>query len=252
MSSTPTETQPPQLQNIQAIYDREPHVAQNSTTTASTYLSIQLQLVMRLLQHKNQKYFNHTGVQRCWFIISAEEVYINLMQNQEYLKQRHPRSYDFTTMYTMLKHEQIIHNVREAIREAKKYIKEGLTPAEADTYDKILDPEKKLMEHVKFIVKNTYLCTNKGALRHQVIGIPMGTNSAPELANLTLYYDEAKFIDDFTTPKDGKSVNAQAGEQKAKQHCFNFRLIDDILTWNEEPPSPKIYGLEWLETTEKD
>ena len=78
------------------------------------------------------------------------------------------------------------------------------------------------MEHVKFIVKNTYLCTDKGALRHQVIGIPMGTNSAPELANLTLYYDEAKFIDAFTTPKYGTIVDVQQGEQKAKRHCFNF------------------------------
>ena len=47
-------------------------------------------------------------------------------------------------------------------------------------------------------------------------------------------------------------MDVQEGEQKAKRHCFNFRLRDDILTWIEEPPSPKIYGLEWLETTGTD
>jgi hypothetical protein len=67
----------------------------------------------------------------------------------------------------------------------------------------------------------------------------MGANSAPEPFNLTLYSDEAKFIDDFSTPKDGTIVGVQEELQKAKQRGFNFRLIDDILTWNEEAPSPK-------------
>jgi hypothetical protein len=48
----------------------------------------------------------------------------------------------------------------------------------------------------------------------------MGTNSAPELANLTLYHDESQFIDNFIKQKQ---------IEKAKEHCFNFRLIDDIL-----------------------
>jgi hypothetical protein len=45
------------------------------------------------------------------------------------------------------------------------------------------------------VVQNTYLDNNDATLKHQSIGIPMGTNAAPELANLTLYVDEALFID---------------------------------------------------------
>jgi hypothetical protein len=33
---------------------------------------------------------------------------------------------------------------------------------------------------------------------------------------------------------------------------LTFRLIDDILSWDDEPPSTDIYGLEWVETTCKD
>jgi hypothetical protein len=67
----------------------------------------------------------------------------------------------------------------------------------------------------------------------------MGTNCAPELANLTLYIDEASFIDNLML----KDIDL------AKRHSLNFRLIDDVLTWNEEPPSKDHYDLEWSETT---
>ena len=51
-----------------------------------------------------------------------------------------------------------------------------------------------LHELVRFIVKNTFVL-NGGVLRGQSIGIPMGTNCAPLLANLYLYYYESLFID---------------------------------------------------------
>ena len=35
----------------------------------------------------------------------------------------------------------------------------------------------------------------------------------------------------------------------AKRHSHNDRYIDDILTFDESPPSQEIYGLEWAETT---
>ena len=42
-----------------------------------------------------------------------------------------------------------------------------------------------LMDHVNFIVDNTFYHTKQGVLKHKKIGLPMGTNSAPEMANLT-------------------------------------------------------------------
>jgi len=99
------------------------------------------------------------------------------------------------------------------------------------------------MDLVDFVVDNTFFCTNNGTIRRQKIGIPMGTNSAPELANLTLYVDEAMFID---------NIEAAQGSQVAGRYAFNFRFIDDILSWDFEPPSFEVYGLKWNETTQKD
>ena len=83
-----------------------------------------------------------------------------------------------------------------------------------------------IMDHVQHIVKNTYLFTKNGTIRRQKIGLPMGTNSAPELANLTLYVDESQYIDGLV-----QSPNAQDLEL-AKDHAFTQRLIDDLKTWS--------------------
>ena len=53
----------------------------------------------------------------------------------------------------------------------------------------------------------------------------MGTNSAPEIANLTLYPDEKAFVEQLI----------EQDLRLAQRHNLNFRLIDDVLTWDEEP-----------------
>jgi hypothetical protein len=79
--------------------------------------------------------------------------------------------------------------------------------------------------HVKFlitfIVQNTFVL-NGDSMKKQILGIPMGTNCAPLLANLYLASIERTFIDGLwdTNP------------QRARRARFCFRLIDDILAVN--------------------
>ena len=97
-----------------------------------------------------------------------------------------------------------------------------------------------LMDHVNFIVDNTFYHTKQGVLKRQKNGLPMGTNSAPEMANLTCYIDERDFVD--------KLVQEDQIDE-ARDHSDNFRFQDDTLTWNVQPPNPELYGMEWSETT---
>ena len=60
-----------------------------------------------------------------------------------------------------------------------------------------------------------------GVIFQQVIGIPMGTNCAPLLADLFLYSYEAEFIQILI--KSGK-------RHLAKSFCFTYRYIDDVLS----------------------
>jgi hypothetical protein len=152
-------------------------------------------------------------------------------------------TFDFTTMYTCLKHDRIMSNVREAVAEAHKYVDRLCT---IDThrgkfYKMTMMKQDDVMQHVEFIVKNTFLYAD-GILRHQEIGLPMGTNCAPELANLTLYVDERNFID---------ALQKENFDEAVRYNC-TFRFIDDVLTWNNAPPSQTLYGLEWKETTNTD
>ena len=60
-----------------------------------------------------------------------------------------------------------------------------------------------------------------GRIFQQTIGIPMGTNCAPLLADLFLYSYEAEFVQSLL----------QAGEKHlAQQFNFTYRYIDDVLS----------------------
>ena len=60
-----------------------------------------------------------------------------------------------------------------------------------------------------------------GRIIQQTIGIPMGTNCAPLLADLCLYSYEAEFVQSLL----------QAGKKHfAQQFNFTYRYIDDVLS----------------------
>ena len=200
---------------------------------------------MDMLLIKDQKNYNKTGIRKCWFIHSIEEVFLEVKKNKEFLKGRRPRTFDFKTMYTCLPHPKIKYNVKIAVEEAWTYLKDDVAQDGRRTQASFqnLKSVNQIMDLVNFIVDNMFLLAGDDTIRRQIIGLPMGTNCAPELANLTLYVDESIFIEETIKNK---------GTQAACRYSLTFRLIDDILSWDDEPPSTDIYGLEWLETTSKD
>ena len=66
------------------------------------------------------------------------------------------------------------------------------------------------------------ICVQFGVFQ-QTIGIPMGTNCAPLLADLFLYSYEADFLDGLLKQKQ---------KHLAQSFNFNFRYIDDVLSLN--------------------
>ena len=100
-----------------------------------------------------------------------------------------------------------------------------------------------LVEQIKFLVENIYIQVGNKIFR-QTISIPMGTDCAPLLANLFLFYYEYKFI-------------KEKFNQVAKIFSNTFRYIDDLLTLNNptfEQEISNIYlqQLELKRTTETD
>jgi hypothetical protein len=75
---------------------------------------------------------------------------------------------------------------------------------------------------LQFLIGNIYVVVG-GQIFQQSVGIPMGTNCAPLLADLFLYSYEAEFIQKLLHEKE-----------KSLAVAFNstFRYIDDVLSIN--------------------
>ena len=74
---------------------------------------------------------------------------------------------------------------------------------------------------VDYLIDNIFVCVGNKVFK-QSIGIPMGTDCAPLLANLYLFYFEYKFMKNLM--KNNFS--------KARSFTYLFRYIDDLLTIN--------------------
>ena len=75
---------------------------------------------------------------------------------------------------------------------------------------------------IDYLIDNIYVEFG-GEIYQQVVGIPMGTNCAPLLADLFLYTYEADFI---------QSLKTKGLKKTAQSFCYTFRYIDDVLSLN--------------------
>ena len=77
---------------------------------------------------------------------------------------------------------------------------------------------------IEFLIDNIFVQFG-GCLFHQVIGIPMGTNCAPLLADLFLYSYENEFLDNMI----------RSGHRRlAKSFKLCYRYIDDLIVFNNK------------------
>ena len=82
--------------------------------------------------------------------------------------------------------------------------------------------EEQVISMLEFLIDNIFVSFG-GTLFQQVVGIPMGTNCAPLLADLFLYSYESEFLQKLV--KDKKIHEARAFN-------FTYRYIDDALSIN--------------------
>ena len=75
---------------------------------------------------------------------------------------------------------------------------------------------------IEFLVDNIFVIFG-GKVFQQIVGIPMGTNCAPLLADIFLYSYEADFI---------QSLLSTWKKKLASQFNFTYRYIDDVLSIN--------------------
>ena len=81
--------------------------------------------------------------------------------------------------------------------------------------------EEQLVTHVEYLIDNIYVNIGNKVFR-QCVGIPMGTDCAPLLANLFIFFYEYNYMKDLIKTK----------LVLAKKFNNTMRYIDDLLTLN--------------------
>ena len=215
-----------------------------TTTKCSKLLTKVLSLVLRLLREKDDAHLTKTGIRRFFVIDGYEEVANFLSRGPPTVSaDRCLYTGDFSTMYTTIPHGDLIAKIDSVVREALGWyaVEKGL---DADDlrfriyFDKdcevfgskrstcVYSDNRTILDAVgvnklvRFLVTNTFIL-NGNVLRRQTVGIPMGTNCGPLLANLYLYAYEAAFIDRLVR---------LSGPSAARAFHMTFRLIDDVLS----------------------
>ena len=144
-----------------------------------------------------KRYHTDHGINPMWIINNSNEVHIAIAKLNRRKACKHIRTYDFSTLYTSIPHKLLKRQLAWVIRSAfkssnKEYISVYSTtarwtsnPREDTTH---MDCNK-MIRVMNWLIDNIFVKFGDKVFR-QVIGIPMGTDCAPFLANLFLYSQE--------------------------------------------------------------
>ena len=216
-----------------------------STRLASAVLSKLLACVHSTIRKLNDEILVRTGVRRYFVIQDANEAAVFLsrwprLKATTASEYRGLHTFDFSTMYTNIPLKDLCDKVDRVIDEAAAHLGEtkyewmlevdiwGRNVSQAKWTESKQTSYKKrskifsvpdLKALMSFVVFNTFVC-NRDSVLNQHLGIPMGTNSAPELANLYLYFYESSYIDKLIL----------ADHALARSFHLSFRLLDDLLS----------------------
>ena len=166
------------------------------------------------------------------FILKNSKTLLETLQNLQHVKHSSLQTFDFTTLYTTIPHRQLksklhdlIHNafVTKTGKRRYKYIAVNYHTSYFTNNDNNkgqLYTESKICSMLEFLIDNIYVRFGDKIFR-QTVGIPMGTNCAPLLADLYLYSYESSFIQQLTNSNQTKL---------ARKFNLTFRYIDDLLS----------------------
>ena len=179
-------------------------------------LSSVLTKILTVIKTGLEKYCSvktsHTGVNNMWILKNSA----NLLSSSGHLGVHRATSiqtFDFSTLYTSIPHDLLKSRMNSIMNNAFKH-KNGATRY---THIKVcrnksyftsdpLNGDNKytaddICKTIEFLVDNIYVRFG-GQLFRQMVGIPMGTNCAPLLADLFLYSYGNEFLDKLIKAKE--------------------------------------------------
>ena len=170
-----------------------------------------------------------SGINQMWILKNSKEL-LDHLKSPNFNLITNIKSFDFST----LPHQKLKGRLATIIRNSfihkngnrrYKYLvlgREGPYFVREHSDSKSKYTEEDIIRMLEFLVDNIFVVF-AGKVFQQIVGIPMGTNRAPLLADIFLYSYEAEFI---------QSLPSTGRKRLASQFNFTYRNIDDVLYIN--------------------
>ena len=184
-----------------------------------------LKLILNHMKLYSKVVFERAQLNQYWILENSLE-FLEGIKNKNI---SHMETYDFSTLYTALPHEDIklkfagIFN-KVFKREAKPYINVGYSKtyfSAAKNRNGCSYSVIDMVEILDFILDNIYVKCGKDIFK-QIIGIPIGLDSGQDIANLLLFSYESTYIENL----------AKTNIALARKFNLCKRYIDDLFVGN--------------------
>ena len=195
-----------------------------STTIISKVLTAGLGFVKQRQQGYYDAVYRNSGIQGYWLIKNSDEVSEVVSEVNQRGQVSSIKTYDFSTLYTNLPHKELKERIPRLVKESfeglgKKYISVDRhynaiwTKIKRRSWLLLSCEDVEAMLH--FLLDNVFIQVGWKVFQ-QCVGIPMGTNCAPLLAELLLHDYETIAMIRFSRTN---------GHPQAKSFEFTRRYI---------------------------
>ena len=178
---------------------KERYIA-GSSTCSTKELSIHLTKILSAVKEGQQKYcetvYSRSGINHMWILKNSKDLLDNL-KSRSFSQVSSIKTFDFSTLYTTLPHDKLKTRLKETIHKAfshRNYGSKFVVLGYNSTYfsnkihkGKTCYSEEQVISMLEFLIDNIFVSFG-GTLFQQVVGIPMGTNCAPLLADLQNFF----------------------------------------------------------------
>ena len=205
-----------------------------TTKPLSKLLTSCLKLITKHYKQYCNGIFCRTGVNCFWIIDNSQQVLSALCKINYFSVAKQCDTYDYSTLYTSIPHPALKEALESLIQEAyrvrdSEYIVADTNgnaywsdiPSTSSAKHNITD--EMLIAYVEYLINNIYVGIGNRVYR-QCIGIPMGTDCAPLVANLFMFHYEYKYMRNLI----------KTNLLRAKSFCNTMRYIDDLLALNNK------------------
>ena len=179
--------------------------------------------------YNNKSHF-YSGVKTFWVVQNNKPVINSINKLSSKKRGKSMSTFDFSTLYTKIPHEKLIAVLHELIdfcfqggtKKKVAVTKFGAKWVSSNSKCELTFDKDQVKDAIKYLMENCHFTLGE-KLFQQIIGIPMGSDPAPFMANLFLYYYESRWI------KRLKKENLS----DARKFGHTYRFIDDLIAIND-------------------